>query len=546
MTIKRDCRHRLLRKPGSFLLLRHCFALFRRRLVFLATTGFLVSVLSFGVCHSLYAGGIKEPCVAGTFYPEDPGELSKMIDAFLEEANPETGPVGRVFALISPHAGYGYSGKVAGFGYKLIKAKEYKTVVILGTSHHYAFSGISVYPGGVFKTPLGGIPVDDEFTQKLLNKGPAVTFVPEAFQEEHSVEVQLPFLQKTLDNFKIVPVVIGDVSLSTCQKFAALLKESINTRNDVLLVVSTDMYHGYDYEEADKTDNLTLAAIKNMDAQALYYGIRDEKMQLCGGFGVVTALILAKSMGYDKAVLLKHTNSAEVTNNMKKGIWTVGYSSWAIGASMGSSVNGGQSRTSGASLGPSANPGGEAMFNKGQRKRLLEIARAAIEAYLKNGKVLEITETDPALAKTTGAFVTLNEHGDLRGCIGSLLGTEPLYLTVRDMAVEAATGDSRFNPVKLPDLKNIEIEVSVLSPMQKIDDPGLIKLGVHGVLVRQGYKSGVFLPQVATETGWSKDDFMSNLCVHKAGLAPDAWKDRSTEIYIFTAEVFSEKEMSGG
>jgi AmmeMemoRadiSam system protein A len=148
--------------------------------------------------------------------------------------------------------------------------------------------------------------------------------------------------------------------------------------------------------------------------------------------------------------------------------------------------------------------------------------------------------------KEMGAFVTLRERGELRGCIGNLVGTEPLYLTVRDMAVEASVGDPRFSPLELNELANIEIEISVLSPMQKIDDPGKIQLGVHGVLVRRGFRSGVFLPQVATETGWSKEEFLSNLCSHKAGLSPDAWKDKSTDIYIFTAEVFSEKEVESG
>ncbi len=486
--------------------------------------GFIICVLSFGICHLSYAENVKEPCVAGTFYPDDPKELFSMVYSYLMEADP-TPVSGQVFALISPHAGYGYSGKVAAFGYKLIKNKPYKTVVILGTSHRYAFSGASVYPEGAFITPLGNIKVDRGFAAKLLNKIPEVIFAPLAFKEEHSVEVQLPFLQKALMEFKIVPIVLGDCSLSNCKKIAGLLKEAIGNRKDVLVIVSSDMYHGYDYDEADKTDNLTLSAIKNMDSEGLYYGLRDEKMQLCGGFGAVIALILARDLGHNKVVVLKHTNSAEVTGNMKKGIWTVGYSSIAI---------------------DQPKEGEKSMLNKSQRKRLLEIARLAIETYLKTGKRQQLKETDPVLLKDMGAFVTLNENGQLRGCIGNLVGSKPLYLTVNDMAVEAATGDPRFSPVTLSELKNIDIEISVLSPMERIDNPDKIQLGVHGVLVRQGFRSGVFLPQVATETGWSKEEFMSNLCAHKAGLSPEAWKDKSTEIYVFTAEVFSEKEINGG
>lgn len=182
------------------------------------------------------------------------------------------------------------------------------------------------------------------------------------------------------------------------------------------------------------------------------------------------------------------------------------------------------------------------MLNREQKKKLLEIARGSLEVYLKTGKKMNLTQSDPVLLKEMGAFVTLKENEELRGCIGNLIGTGPLYLTVRDMAVEAAVGDPRFTAVELPELEKIEIEISVLSPMEKVDSADKIELGKHGVLVRKGMQSGVFLPQVAAETGWNKEEFLSNLCLHKAGLAPDAWKDKSIEMYIFTAEVFSEKE----
>ena len=140
-----------------------------------------------------------------------------------------------------------------------------------------------------------------------------------------------------------------------------------------------------------------------------------------------------------------------------------------------------------------------------------------------------------------GAFVTLHSHGNLRGCIGNMVGSKPIYLTVRDMAVEAAVGDPRFPAVEASELEDIEIEISALSPLERVDSADKIQLGIHGVIVKKGFRSGVFLPQVATETGWSKEEFLSQLCAQKAGLSPDAWKDKSTELYVFTAEVFSEK-----
>jgi hypothetical protein len=462
----------------------------------------------------------KPPNVAGAFYPDNPRELSQMIDLFLAQANPQ--PLkSDIFALISPHAGYGYSGAIAAYGYKLIQGKPYKTVVVIGPSHYYGFSGVSVFPDGKFSTPLGEIEIDKEMAQKLLNKEKDIFFEPRAFQKEHSIEVQLPFLQRVLSNFKIVPVVMGDCELATCKKLAGLLKEAIAGRQDILIIVSTDMYHGYDYQEAQLVDNLTITYLKSMDAEGLYYGLREGKLQLCGGFPAVSVLILAKELGHKKLEVLKHANSAEVAGKKTKGIWTVGYVSCVID----------QENEKGA----------VAMLNNEQRRKLLEIARKSVEAYLKTGKKIELTETDPLLLKKMGAFVTLREHEELRGCIGNLIGDKPLYLTIRDMAIEAAVGDPRFSPVQLTELEKIDIEISVLSPLERIDSADKIQLGVHGVLVKRGFNSGVFLPQVATETGWTKEEFLSNLCAHKAGLAPDAWKDKSTELYLFSAEVFSEK-----
>ena len=206
--------------------------------------------------------------------------------------------------------------------------------------------------------------------------------------------------------------------------------------------------------------------------------------------------------------------------NKTKGNWTVGYGSCVIDH---------ENR-------------GDTMLNSGQRKKLLQIARSSIETYLKTKQMLQLTESDPLLGQEIGAFVTLHEHGELRGCIGSLIGKKTLYLTVRDMAVEAAVGDPRFHSVSLPELNAIEIEVSVLSPLKRIKSVDEIKLGEHGVLIKSGINSGVFLPQVATETGWSKEEFLSQLCAQKAGLLPEAWKNKTTEIYTFTADVFSEKE----
>jgi len=182
----------------------------------------------------------------------------------------------------------------------------------------------------------------------------------------------------------------------------------------------------------------------------------------------------------------------------------------------------------------------ETILTKLQRNKLLRIARDSIDLYATGRKELNVKEDDPLLNQNMGAFVTLHKENRLRGCIGNIVGRQPLYLTVRDMAIAASTDDPRFSPVTKEELKNIDIEISVLSPLKKITSADEITLGEHGVLVRNDFTSGVYLPQVATETGWSKEQFLNSLCGDKAGMSPDAWKKGACDIYIFSAEVFKE------
>ncbi len=506
----------------------------------------LITTFLFSAYLNCFAS-VKQPEFTGQFYPSTRAELSVMIDNFL--ANVPSNPAhGEIFMLISPHAGYGFSGQTAAFGYKLIKNKPYKTVIIIGTSHHKVINGAVLYGEGSFVTSLGKINVDEEFVKSILNKDAGVLLDTSAFSNEHSVEVQLPFLQKVLTGFKIVPVVIGDCSLESCKKIALLFKDAIGQRKDILIVVSTDLYHGYDFKEAEVVDEFTLDLIKKMDYQGLYYALRDGNAQACGGFGTVVALNIAKELGYQRPEVLQHTNSAIVTGRLAKGDWTVGYASCAVmgpapRAYKAPCPNGaGQVFATRRKLrGYELVGKGENMLTNQQKQKLLKIARESILTYLKSGEKLQIEEDGSVLNQKMGAFVTLNQHNQLRGCIGNLVASQPVYLTVRDMAIEAAVGDPRFPALSLSELKDVEIEVSVLSILEKVASAERIELGKHGVLVRRGNQSGVFLPQVATETGWSKEEFLNNLCAQKAGLSANAWKDRDTQLYIFTADVFSEK-----
>ena len=484
----------------------------------------------------VFGDEIKKPNVAGQFYPAGKDELNLKVENLLKAVNPEYFK-GEISVLISPHAGYDFSGPTAALGYKLIEGRHYKTVVILGPSHQYYFKGVSVSPVGKFQTPLGDIEVDSDFTEKIIapsqNISPStslrtdgehsrtISFIPQAFEKEHSVEVQLPFLQKTLDDFKIVPILIGDADFQDLSYLADKLSKAISETSDVLVIASTDLCHSHDYRETEKIDKLTLSYLENMSARDTYAKLKDGSIQMCGGLPVVTAMLIAQNLGYNQINFLGHTNSAQVSGKKIEGLWTVGYLSAFIG----------KDKT-----------GETAMLNDKQKARLLEIARKTIQEYVTSGKRLDFSEDDPQLNAINGAFVTIHKQGKLKGCIGNIIGQKPLFETIRDMAIESATGDPRFEPVTKQELKDIEIEISVLSPLKKIEDALEFQLGTHGLLIKRGWSQGVFLPQVAHETGWSREEFLSNLCVHKAGLPADSWKDAKTEKYIFSAFVFSEKK----
>jgi AmmeMemoRadiSam system protein B/AmmeMemoRadiSam system protein A len=474
---------------------------------------------------------VKQPNVSGRFYPANPHALSRTIDEFLSEVEPAD-IKGDILVLISPHAGYEFSGRTAAYGYKAIRRRNYDTVIVLAPSHYVDFKGAALWPKGSFRTPLGDIFVDELLSYCLMQSSGPFSSYPEAFSREHSLEVQLPFLQTVLGNFKIVPIVLGQIDFSDCENLATAISEVIKQKN-CLIVASSDMYHGFNYQDGELKDIYTLSSIRQLNPRELYEDIQEQKAQLCGGAGVVISMLVAEQLGYTQIEVLDYTNSAQVMGKKRIGEYCVGYSSAVIYR---------QASTTKENHSSESSKKGGAMLNDNQKRRLLEIARRSIEHYLNTDKKLEVSESDPALVEHCGAFVTLHKHGQLRGCIGNIIGNQPLYLTIRDMAVEAAVNDPRFPALSKKELdeSDIEIEISVLSPLQKVSNSEEIELGKHGVLIRKGYRSGVFLPQVATETGWSKHEFLSNLCAHKAGLSPSAWKDPSTEIYIFSAEVFSE------
>ena len=474
--------------------------------------------------------GAKNADLAGRWYSSDRVKLMAEIVSYLKEVK---APLvdGKIVALISPHAGLSCSGPVAAYGFKEISQRGIKTVIVLGFSHRSFYDGAAVLTDDEFVTPLGSVKIDKDMAERLIAEDPAIRSFPSGFNGENSVEMQIPFLQMVLKDFKIVPVAMGSQDYKNCEILGNALYNVLKENENALIVASTDMCHYLPYDNANELDFNTIDVIKKFDPVLLYDKNLAENQRLMCGTGVVCATMIAsKKLGADTVEILKYANSGDTLGDKKS---VVGYLSAAF-------VKRGKERGM-PDAGGGTKEGEKDMLDKEQRKRLLKLVKDSISYYLKNRKPMPVKEDDPVLKAEMGAFVTLHERGQLRGCIGNIIGRGPLYLTVRDMAVEAATRDPRFRPVTLGEMEDIDIEISVLSPMEKIEDPGKIIMGKHGVLVRSGFTSGVYLPQVATETGWKRDEFMNSLCGQKAGMRPDAWKKGECDIYIFTAEIFGKK-----
>ncbi|MFA5260594.1 MAG: AmmeMemoRadiSam system protein B [Candidatus Omnitrophota bacterium] len=480
-----------------------------------------------------YGNNIKQPNVSGQFYSASPGRLAADIDQFFKAA--DVAPTDKnALILIAPHAGYVYSGGVAAYGYKALSQKVYRTIVVISPSHHYPFDGVSIWKEGAFNTPLGDILVDSDFAGKLLEQNDDFIHAPQAFDREHALEVQLPFLQKTFKDFKIVPVIFGQPSKKLCEAFADSLDTLIGARQDVLVVVSSDMSHYHDDTTARDKDRKTIQAIENLALDDFWTKTNSRDMEMCGSHPVTAALFLARKRGL-KPQVLKYANSGDVSGDKDR---VVGYASIMFYKPEETMKAGKDDPEN------DADRTGGAPLTREQKARLIDIARKTIQEYILNGTVMNFEEPDPRLSEEEGAFVTLHKRKTLRGCIGNIIARGPLYLTIRDMAIAAATQDPRFPAVTKEELDQLDIEISVLSQPRRCRDVSEIKMGTHGVIVRKGiFHQGVFLPQVATETGWNREQFLSNLCAHKAGLPPEAWKDPRTQIEIFTADVFSEQDL---
>lgn len=477
---------------------------------------------------------IRKPAVSGMFYPGSPKELSSQVDKYLRNAEGEKRPeVPRI--LIVPHAGYPYSAQVAAYGYVQLEGSRIDTVFLLGPSHRAYFSGVAADDSDAWETPLGNVTLDRETLALLIKKDPDIALIPEAHAAEHSLEVQVPFLQKVLPKASIIPLSMLDPDPKTCGKLASAIAPLLIDNPRAILIASSDLSHYYPYDQAEKKDHLFLSAVKKMSVKDFPGKIQKKEFEACGSAPVLTALMTAEKLGANEVRVLKYANSGDVTGDKSR---VVGYAAVAFYGREEAIVP--EAKKEKAS--PSAHhvvPEGVELLSKEEQAFLLKVARETLEAHVRGNKIPLFSPPTPRLSKKMGVFVTLTEKEELRGCIGYIQGIAPLYEAVSQMAVQAASHDPRFNPVRPEELKDIHIEISVLSELKEIKDVNLIKVGTHGIIIKRGFSQGLLLPQVATEYGWNRDEFLKHTCL-KAGLPPETWKEPGTTILIFSALVFGE------
>jgi AmmeMemoRadiSam system radical SAM enzyme/AmmeMemoRadiSam system protein B/AmmeMemoRadiSam system protein A len=472
---------------------------------------------------------VRKPAVANMWYPADKKELLKLMEELdrtkcqkYEEAKKP------VIGLIAPHAGFVYSGPTAACGFKALKGEKYERVVLLGTSHKFRNETISVYEGTEAWTPLGNLKIDTDFTGKLLASDEKIIFTEAIHSQEHSLESMFPFIKYYLGDPEIVLILASTQDEKLLQKagnvIADLIKES---GKKTLLLASTDMSHFHPYDDAAEMDKETIKVIESGNYNELRNRIMSKKGELCGYDSLISFLTALGSLGNEKGKFVMYQNSGDVMPESKsRGV--VGYLSMIFESKEEKKTENKEETMN--------------YYNDTERKELLELARKSIGFALKNNRKQYKPEkpSNKKLVEERAVFVTLKIDGELRGCIGQMIATQPLYLAVADAAYSAAFRDTRFNQLTEEEFKQIHIEISVLTPMEKVDSWEELKVGVDGVYIKKGYRAGVFLPQVATETGWDLETFLSNLCSHKAGLPSDCYKDPNTEIYKYQVELFEE------
>lgn len=467
----------------------------------------------------------RQPVAAGRFYSADKETLKNDISALFESSVKTSPGTGMVRAVISPHAGYVFSGKVAASAFSAIDRNiSYKNIFIIGSSHVMAFEGASVYNTGDFVTPLGKVTVNKEIGNALKAEK-LFSFPVNAHFQEHSLEVQLPLIQYYFrNNPPIVPIIIATNNANNIRKIAGILKPWFTPEN--LFVISSDFSHYPSYKAANEVDNATSAAIVSGDPEE-FLGVLEKNSRanhpglatsMCGWTSGLLLLYLAEGNNNLEFKKIDYCNSGDSRYGSKDEV--VGYNAIALfGKNSGSSA--------------SKNLADEITFTEMEKEQLISIARDNIKSLLYNNKKVTVNAAilPPVFREPLGAFVTLKINGSLRGCIGRFVSSDPLYKVVIESSGSSAFDDPRFSPLTKEELAKTDIEITVLGPMKKISNIKEIILGRHGIYIKKDYRSGTMLPQVATENNWSVEQFLGYTSRDKAGIGWDGWKDAEISIY---------------
>jgi AmmeMemoRadiSam system protein B/AmmeMemoRadiSam system protein A len=466
--------------------------------------------------------GIRKTAYAGQFYPDSPAELKKQVEDFFTEARTKKEQNGTARGVIAPHAGYIFSGQLAADAIVQLDPDTVERVFVIASAHHHHFTGVSVYAGETYETPLGDLSIDTRTAMYLIKEHEFIDFVPDAHRNEHCIEVEIPLLKHHLKDISVVPLIIGSYNGNISKKLADTLSTFKNDKSTAF-VVSSDFSHYPAYDDAQRVDEETARAIETGKPERLKEIIQQHKE--AGISGLATDLC-----GWTSVLTLMHLFAEDNLN-------------WKIisQANSGDSPYGGRDQVVGYVALAAFNSNNQNGFDLSdeEKKLLLEHARKSIEhKFNPQIQLQDSSELPEKLRTACGAFVTLRKDGKLRGCIGHLGEDEALADVVKKMAVSAAFHDHRFSPMTEDELNEISLEISVLTPMKRMEDISQLKPGKHGVYIKKGFNSGTFLPQVAEDTGWTKEEFLGHCARDKAGIGWDGWK--TADVYLYEAIVFEE------
>jgi AmmeMemoRadiSam system protein B/AmmeMemoRadiSam system protein A len=420
---------------------------------------------------------IRKPVVSGQFYPAEPSQLKAMIASMVDDKAVKQDIIG----LVSPHAGYIYSGPITGAIISRIKIKD--TVIIMGPNHTGLGKQFSIMTQGAWRTPLGEVEIDSELGEKLLAASNYLEEDQVAHQYEHSIEVQLPFLQYFKPDIKLVPIVLGHASGTTYREIGEAIARAIKeVDKEAIIVSSSDMTHYESQESARRKDYKAIEAILDLNEEELLRRVDELNITMCGYAPTISLISAAKELGATEAELISYQTSGDTTGDYTT---VVGYAGIILK----------------------------------KLSALVSLAKRTVESYVKMGKIPEAGEFTPEMKTRAGVFVSIHKLGALRGCIGTFEPTEKnVAEEVMVNAISSATRDPRFPAITPGELANLDYSVDVLTEPQPVESKDQLDPKKYGVIVESGWRRGLLLPDLE---GIESVDYQIDICREKAGIMPD-------------------------